>query len=51
MFGLYEFLPSTKFMEFLGQTVCHQNSPIKDVCSNVLFLIAGYNADQLDPVS
>jgi len=49
MFGLYEFLPSSKFMEFLGQTVCHQNSPVKDLCSNVLFLIAGYNADQLDP--
>lgn len=48
MFGLYEFLPTSKFMEFIGQTACHQNSPIRLVCDNVLFLVAGYNFEQLD---
>ncbi|CAL8103706.1 unnamed protein product [Orchesella dallaii] len=48
MFGLYEFLPSNAFMDFIGQTVCHQNSLIKDICSNVLFLVAGFDSDQMD---
>lgn len=50
MTGLYEFLPSNELMEFLGQTLCHQNSSMNVICSNVLFLIGGYNPDQLDQV-
>jgi lysosomal acid lipase/cholesteryl ester hydrolase len=50
MLGLYEFLPSNAFMDFLGKTFCHENSPVQFVCSNVLFLIAGYNFDQIDPL-
>ncbi|XP_021960957.1 lipase 3 [Folsomia candida] len=49
MLGLYEFLPSNAFMDFLGKTVCHEQSPVQFVCSNVLFLVAGYNFDQIDP--
>jgi pimeloyl-ACP methyl ester carboxylesterase len=48
--GLYEFLPSNALMDLLGKTVCHEASPIQLVCSNVLFLIAGYNFDQIDPL-
>jgi len=46
--GAYEFLPSTALMEFLGATLCHQYSPIQAICSNVLFLVAGFNTDQLN---
>lgn len=49
MIGANEFLPSSEFMEFIGRTVCHSQSPIQAVCSNVLFLIMGYNFDQMDP--
>lgn len=48
MLGANEFLPSSEFMDFIGRTVCHTNSPIQAVCSNVLFLAMGYNVDQMD---
>jgi pimeloyl-ACP methyl ester carboxylesterase len=35
-------------MDFLGLTLCHQNSPVQGLCSNVLFLIMGYNVEQLN---
>lgn len=50
MTGLYEFLPSNELMQFLGQTLCHQNSSMNIICDNILFLLAGYDADQLDQV-
>jgi len=43
-----EFLPSNAFMEFLGRTLCHENSGLQFLCSNVLFLLAGYNSAQLN---
>lgn len=49
--GLYEFLPTSPLFDWLGRTICQAESPIQDVCNNVLFLIAGYNFDQLDRVS
>jgi len=49
MFGLYEFLPSNAFMDFLGATLCKETSPIQSICSNVLFLVAGFDFDQLEP--
>jgi len=48
--GLYEFLPSSGLMDLLGKTLCRETSPVQFVCSNVLFLIAGYNFDQIDPL-
>jgi lysosomal acid lipase/cholesteryl ester hydrolase len=35
-------------MDLLGATICRETSPIQGLCSNVLFLMAGYNADQLN---
>lgn len=51
MFGAYEFLPNNKIMEFLGQTLCHQNSPVQAICSNVIFIMSGYDTEQLNTVS
>ena len=48
--GIREFLPNNAFMEFLGQTLCHQNSPIQIICSNVLFIMGGYDMAQLNTV-
>ncbi|CAH8651038.1 unnamed protein product [Heterobilharzia americana] len=41
-FGNGEFLPSSKIMHFLGTFVCKPNH-IPFVCSNIIYLIAGYN--------
>ena len=46
--GVNEFMPTSPLMELLGATVCRANNPIKGICSNILFLIAGYNVDQLN---
>ncbi|CAG7718918.1 unnamed protein product [Allacma fusca] len=48
MLGMNEFLPDSILMDFLGATICDQHSPIKGLCSNVLFLLCGYNAEQLN---
>jgi len=48
MFGAYEFLPNNKIMEFLGQTLCHQNSPVQAICANVIFILCGYDTPQLN---
>lgn len=48
MLGAHEFLPSNDLMDFLGKTICHQDSPVQAICSNVLFLVMGYNVEQLN---
>jgi len=46
--GIHEFLPTSAFMEFIGAAFCRDTSPVQAICSNVLFLIAGYNSAQLN---
>lgn len=48
LFGVHELLYSGPILDFSGKTVCHQNSLIQPICSNILFLIAGYDVNQLD---
>ncbi|XP_055839358.1 lipase 3-like [Episyrphus balteatus] len=43
-----EFMPNTKFLVDNSQVVCHDNAMTQDVCSNILFLVAGYNSEQLN---
>lgn len=31
-----------------GKFVCQDSSPFKEVCANALFLLCGFNSDQLD---
>lgn len=50
MLGAYEFLPSTKFMGMIGSALCHDHSIVQDMCSNILFLIAGFDSVQLNKV-
>ena len=49
--GIREFLPNNAFMDFLGATLCHQNSPVQAICSNVIFILCGYDVPQLNNVS
>jgi len=51
MLRITEFMPNTKFLVDHSQVVCHDNAMTQDVCSNILFLVAGYNSEQLNKVS
>lgn len=48
MLGVYEFLPSDQMMIDGGKLVCKDESPFQEVCANVLFLLSGFNSEQLD---
>lgn len=50
MLGANEFLPSTKFIQVLGQILCNDESSLNGICNNILFLIAGYDKAQLNQV-
>lgn len=45
-----EFMPYTKFLVDSNQLACQDNAMFQDVCSNILFLIAGFNSEQLNKV-
>lgn len=51
MMGVYEFLPNNELMVQGGQLLCKETSPFIELCVNALFLIAGFNSDQMDRVS
>ncbi|XP_017480371.1 PREDICTED: lipase 3-like isoform X1 [Rhagoletis zephyria] len=48
MLRITEFMPNTKLFVDHSQVVCHDNAMTQDVCSNILFLVAGYNSEQLN---
>ncbi|CAD6993542.1 lipase 3 [Ceratitis capitata] len=48
VFGSAEFLPNTKGMELLGAVACRDESHVQVICSNVIFLIGGWNSPHLN---
>jgi len=46
--GIYEFLPNSELMALLGQAACRDEAWFQVVCSNVLFLIGGFNSPQMN---
>ncbi|XP_075151158.1 lipase 3-like [Haematobia irritans] len=46
--GSMEFMPSNKFKQDLGIEMCKANSPYVEMCANEIFLIGGYDSEQLD---
>lgn len=46
--GSMEFMPNNKVMEMLGSTACKETSKISEVCTNTLFLIGGFNEDNVN---
>ncbi|CAL1688828.1 unnamed protein product [Lasius platythorax] len=48
LIGLHEFNPSGYFVKKMQQIMCAKKALTQPICSNVMFLIAGFNPDQLD---
>ncbi|ODM97066.1 Lipase 3 [Orchesella cincta] len=48
MVGLFEFMPSNAFLKLIGQQACDTTSPLQPICSNLMFVLCGFNPDQLD---
>ncbi|XP_019872675.1 lipase 3 isoform X2 [Aethina tumida] len=46
--GLNEFLPTNNILSLAGQALCQERAVIQELCANILFLIAGYDSEQLD---
>jgi len=46
LMGVGEFLPSNLFMDCLASLFCH--SATADLCSNILFIIAGFDEQQMN---
>jgi len=46
LLGNGEFMANDAFLKFISSTIC--NSPFKDLCSNILFLLCGYDYAQLN---
>jgi hypothetical protein len=51
LMGIHEFLPSNDLLTLAGQFVCNEQVITVEVCANVLFLIGGFNSEQLNRVS
>lgn len=51
MFGVGEFLPNNQIMSWAGQALCMDEVLFQPLCSNILFLIGGWNQDQHNAVS
>lgn len=49
MLGVHEFAPSSEMMAKGGKLLCDKTSVFHEICTNVLFLLGGYNSNQLDP--
>ncbi|KAL6438007.1 hypothetical protein ACFW04_004350 [Cataglyphis niger] len=48
LIGMHEFNPSNVFIKKMQQIMCAEKALSQPICSNVMFLIAGFNPDQLD---
>ena len=49
--GFYEFLPSSELLTSAGQVLCNEQAITSDICGNVLFIIGGFDSQQLNEVS
>ena len=50
IFGLHDFLPSNEIMRWLADIVC-QPEDLKTICSNIIFIIDGYDKANLNQVN
>lgn len=49
--GLYEFQPHDELGSLIGQTTCENIAIAATMCANSIFMIAGYDSEQLNLVS
>lgn len=50
MIGLHEFAANSPFYDLIGATLCNETNPWHEICTNVLFLLCGFDPEQMDPV-
>ncbi|XP_067217198.1 lipase 3-like [Linepithema humile] len=48
LIGVHELAPSSEFTNTVQQIVCAENAMTQAICSNTLFLVAGFNPKQMD---
>ncbi|XP_065217917.1 lipase 3-like [Planococcus citri] len=46
--GLYEFIPNGRLITDYGSQLCYDKAITQYICKNILFLIAGYDSQQLN---
>ena len=46
--GLYDFLPSNWLMEWWAAKVCDEKMMHHGICENIMFLVAGYNENEMN---
>jgi len=48
LLGMHEFLPNNDIMKLAGEYLCRDESITQILCTNVMFLVTGYNSEQLN---
>ncbi|XP_037817102.1 lipase 3-like [Lucilia sericata] len=48
LIGSSEFMPSNKLITMLGPEICQEKSPFIPMCSNILFLIGGWDSSHFN---
>jgi len=48
LMGIYEFMPSSELLSLVGQVLCNDQAISVDICANVLFIIAGFDSQELN---
>lgn len=51
LMGIGEFLPSSAILTIAGETLCRDDVVFQPICSNILFLIGGWNEEEHNAVS
>ncbi|XP_039305526.1 lipase 3 [Solenopsis invicta] len=49
LIGVYEVNLDNKIIKRFGQVLCGEKAATQPICSNMMFLMYGFNPDQLDP--
>jgi len=48
LLGIYEFMPASELLTLVGQLLCNDQAISVDICANVLFIIAGFDSQELN---
>lgn len=51
LIGMYEFNPNNDFTRTVQQLVCAEKAITQPICMNAIFLVTGFNFEQMDPVA
>lgn len=50
MLGINELSPNNDVLQMIGSTTCQETAVLRELCTNVLFLLAGYDSRQFNRV-